>query len=66
MITAKSSFASFAVNKSVIKTLYVTRCRPNLGMQENGTVKPHHVKVSLTQRPRGGIEVYAEAERSGK
>ncbi len=28
------------------------------------TVKPHHVKVSLTQRPRGGIEVYAEAERS--
>ncbi|MFM2114345.1 MAG: hypothetical protein RI908_86, partial [Actinomycetota bacterium] len=23
-----------------------------------------HVKVSLTQRPRGGIEVYAEAERS--
>ena len=30
------------------------------------TVKPHYVKVSLTQRPRGGIEVYAEAERSGK
>ncbi len=30
------------------------------------TVKPRHVKVSLTQRPRGGIEVYAEAERSGK
>jgi len=30
------------------------------------TVKPHHVKVSLTQRPRGGIEVHAEAERSGK
>ena len=30
------------------------------------TVKPHHVKVSLTQRPRGGIEVYAEAERSAK
>lgn len=28
------------------------------------TVKPKHVKVSLTQRPRGGIEVYAEAERS--
>ena len=27
------------------------------------TVKPRHVKVSLTQRPRGGIEVYAEAER---
>jgi len=30
------------------------------------TVKPHHVKVSLTQRPRGGIEVHAEAERSAK
>lgn len=30
------------------------------------TVKPRHVKVCLTQRPRGGIEVYAEAERSGK
>ena len=28
------------------------------------TVQPHYVKVSLTQRPRGGIEVYAEAERS--
>jgi 7-cyano-7-deazaguanine reductase len=27
------------------------------------TVKPRHVKVCLTQRPRGGIEVYAEAER---
>ena len=30
------------------------------------TVKPKHVKVSLTQRPRGGIEVYAEAERSAE
>ena len=30
------------------------------------TVKLRHVKVCLTQRPRGGIEVYAEAERSGK
>ena len=28
------------------------------------TVKPHFVKVSLTQRPRGGIEVHAEAERN--
>ena len=28
------------------------------------TVKPHSVKVSLTQRPRGGIEVHAEAERT--
>lgn len=28
------------------------------------TVKPHSVKVALTQRPRGGIEVHAEAERS--
>lgn len=28
------------------------------------TVKPHFVKVALTQRPRGGIEVHAEAERS--
>lgn len=28
------------------------------------TVRPHWVKVSLTQRPRGGIEVHAEAERS--
>jgi 7-cyano-7-deazaguanine reductase len=27
------------------------------------TVKPHFVKVALTQRPRGGIEVHAEAER---
>jgi 7-cyano-7-deazaguanine reductase len=27
------------------------------------TVNPRHVKVSLTQRPRGGIEVHAEAER---
>jgi 7-cyano-7-deazaguanine reductase len=26
------------------------------------TVKPKWVKVSLTQRPRGGIEVHAEAE----
>ncbi|MBM3730515.1 MAG: preQ(1) synthase [Actinobacteria bacterium] len=30
------------------------------------TVKPRHVKVSLTQRPRGGIEVFAEAERSAE
>jgi 7-cyano-7-deazaguanine reductase len=28
------------------------------------TVKPHFVKVALTQRPRGGIEVHAEAERT--
>jgi 7-cyano-7-deazaguanine reductase len=28
------------------------------------TVRPLWVKVSLTQRPRGGIEVHAEAERS--
>ena len=28
------------------------------------TVKPPSVKVALTQRPRGGIEVHAEAERS--
>ena len=27
-------------------------------------VKPHSVNVALTQRPRGGIEVHAEAERS--
>ena len=26
------------------------------------TVKPRWVKVALTQRPRGGIEVHAEAE----
>lgn len=28
------------------------------------TVKPHMVSVKLTQRPRGGIEVYAEAVRT--
>jgi 7-cyano-7-deazaguanine reductase len=28
------------------------------------TVKPRYVKVSLTQRPRGGIEVHAEVERN--
>lgn len=28
------------------------------------TVKPHWVKVELTQRPRGGIEVHAVAERN--
>lgn len=28
------------------------------------TAKPHHVKVTLTQRPRGGIEVKAVAELS--
>ena len=28
------------------------------------TVKPHWVKVELTQRPRGGIEVHAIAERN--
>lgn len=28
------------------------------------TVAPHHVSVVLTQRPRGGIEVQATAERS--
>jgi 7-cyano-7-deazaguanine reductase len=28
------------------------------------TVVPHHVSVILTQRPRGGIEVQATAERS--
>lgn len=28
------------------------------------TVKPQFVKVALTQRPRGGIEVHAEAERT--
>jgi 7-cyano-7-deazaguanine reductase len=27
------------------------------------TVRPHWVKVELTQRPRGGIEVHAIAER---
>jgi len=26
------------------------------------TAAPRHVKVSLTQRPRGGIEVHAESE----
>jgi 7-cyano-7-deazaguanine reductase len=29
------------------------------------SVKPAHVKVTLTQRPRGGIEVQAVAELSG-
>ena len=28
------------------------------------TVKPHWVKVQLTQHPRGGIEVHAVAERN--
>ena len=28
------------------------------------TAKPHHVRVTLTQRPRGGIEVQAIAELS--
>jgi len=28
------------------------------------TVKPRWVKVELTQRPRGGIEVHAVAERN--
>ena len=28
------------------------------------TVKPHWAKVELTQRPRGGIEVHAVAERN--
>jgi 7-cyano-7-deazaguanine reductase len=28
------------------------------------TAKPHHVRVTLTQRPRGGIEVQAVAELS--
>jgi NADPH-dependent 7-cyano-7-deazaguanine reductase QueF len=28
------------------------------------TVKPMWVKVELTQRPRGGIEVHAVAERN--
>lgn len=28
------------------------------------TAKPHHVRVTLTQRPRGGIEVKAVAELS--
>ena len=28
------------------------------------TVRPHWVKVELTQRPRGGIEVHAVAERN--
>ena len=28
------------------------------------TVKPHWVKVELTQRPRGGIEIHAVAERN--
>lgn len=26
------------------------------------TARPRHVRVSLTQRPRGGIEVHAESE----
>jgi len=29
------------------------------------TVEPHEVRVVVTQRPRGGIEVQATAERSG-
>jgi 7-cyano-7-deazaguanine reductase len=29
------------------------------------SAQPHHVKVTLTQRPRGGIEVQAVAELSG-
>jgi 7-cyano-7-deazaguanine reductase len=29
------------------------------------SAKPAHVKVTLTQRPRGGIEVQAVAELSG-
>ena len=29
------------------------------------TVEPHDVRVVVTQRPRGGIEVQATAERSG-
>jgi NADPH-dependent 7-cyano-7-deazaguanine reductase QueF len=28
------------------------------------TAEPHHVRVVVTQRPRGGIEVQATAERS--
>jgi len=28
------------------------------------SVKPHWVKVELTQRPRGGIEIHAIAERN--
>jgi 7-cyano-7-deazaguanine reductase len=28
------------------------------------TATPHWVKVELTQRPRGGIEVHAVAERN--
>ncbi|MBJ7461900.1 MAG: preQ(1) synthase [Ilumatobacteraceae bacterium] len=28
------------------------------------TVQPEFVRVALTQRPRGGIEVHAEAERN--
>jgi 7-cyano-7-deazaguanine reductase len=28
------------------------------------TVQPEFVRVALTQRPRGGIEVHAEVERN--
>ena len=30
------------------------------------SAKPHHVRVELTQRPRGGIEVHTVAERGSR
>ena len=50
------------VGGQVVKSIVGARPKPMI--LKELSVKPHWVKVQLTQHPRGGIEVHAVAERN--
>lgn len=45
------------------RAVFVEQLAADIADEIAGTARPHHVRVVVTQRPRGGIEVQATAER---
>jgi 7-cyano-7-deazaguanine reductase len=45
------------------RAVFVEQLAAEIADEIAGTAQPQHVRVVVTQRPRGGIEVQATAER---